>query len=91
MLAALCGGGKGSLRVYWLDAPGDGRIGAGYARFEIATARGVLVHREALCNGPNYGIELPPGQYVVRVLDVPGAPKVRAITLPATGAVCVLP
>lgn len=69
----------------------DNRVGAGFARLEVASASGVIVRRRELSGTGVELVSLPPGDYVATITDAVGAVTRRTIHLTSDGAVLAIP
>lgn len=68
----------------------ENRVGTGFARFRLVSARGVPVYSGELGSRRGFPIELPPGDYVA-VVETAGGVQRRPFVLPAGGATLALP
>lgn len=68
----------------------DNKIGTGFLQLEIASARGLPVHRTELGSRMGYSFELPPGDYVATMRSSTGT-TTKPFHLPAAGATLTVP
>jgi hypothetical protein len=69
----------------------DSKVGTDFVQLEIASARGLPVHRTELGSRAGYELKLPPGDYIATIRGSGGSVTKKTIALPASGAVLTVP